>query len=116
MLKAITIEDELECIDSEQSKDDAMLELSCRVDYANLDIPLEIEANTHEIFRKILADTQEEHLRDADIAGLSYITLESLQHFRGHIRDKKFEDVHLLFQLTWIHSTLRLARALDLDF
>ena len=34
-----------------------------------------------------IADTQKEHSRDADIAGLSDITLESLQHFRGQIQD-----------------------------
>lgn len=60
-----------------------------------------------------IADTQKEHSRDADIAGLSNITLESLQHFRGQIQDKTLENVHLLFQLTWIHSAPRLARALD---
>ena len=49
-----------------------------------------------EHLRKSLEDTQEEHLVDADEAGLSGFTLQSLRDFRSHIQNLNREEVELL--------------------
>lgn len=77
-------------------------------------LPSDYRNEIIDLLRSNLGNTGEEHLMDANKAGLSGVTLESLRVLRCRIEGLGKEEMDLLMDLTWKRSTPQLARGLKL--